>query len=372
MYVVAFVSQTLYKDIDMSGTIGLITAGGDCAGINAVLATIVKVGVTRGYSFIGFERGWEGTLNPAHSRPLDLDAVRGISHLGGTILKTTNHGRFAAKIGRGQVHEIDPAILSESKANIDRLGVQGLIVIGGDGSLSGALQMAKIGVNIIGIPKTIDNDLATTDRTFGFSTAVSIAVDALDKIHTTATSHGRVFLVECMGRNAAWLALSAGLAGGADAILIPEFPLDIAHFVSFLTSHVGTHGSAVVAVAEGITAHLKDQHDEAGAENQLMGASYRLMQAIEAKYPGQFELRNVILGHTQRGGGPNAEDRILAKLYGIEAMRAFEEGRFGHVVGLRDGKITSTPLTAEVNTVRRVTRDEPLYKTAQSMGVYVN
>lgn len=337
-----------------------------------MLATVVKVGVAQGYSFVGFEKGWEGTLSPVHARPLDLEAVRGISHLGGTILKTTNHGRFAAKVGRGERHAIDPAILHEAKANIESLHVDGLIVIGGDGSLSGALQMAQIGVKIIGIPKTIDNDLATTDRTFGHSTAVSVAVEALDKIHTTATSHDRVFLVECMGRNAGWLALSAGLAGGADAILLPEFPLNIAHFVHFLSSHVKTHGSAVVAVAEGIRSQLQDQVDEKGAENRLMGSSYRLMRRIEREHPGEFELRNIILGHTQRGGGPNAEDRILAKQYGIAAMRAYAEEKFGHVVGLRDGKITAMPLTEEVNTVRRVTRDEPLYQVAQSMGVYVN
>lgn len=356
----------------MSKTIGLITAGGDCAGINAVIATIVKVGVSKGYQFIGFEKGWEGTLTPVRSRPLDLETVRGISHLGGTILKTTNHGRFAAKVGRGETHAIDPSILHEVKNNIESLGVDGLIVIGGDGSLAGALQMSQIGVRIIGIPKTIDNDLSTTDTTFGFSTAVSVAVDALDKIHTTATSHGRVFLVECMGRNAGWLALHAGLAGGADAILIPEFPFQLAHFVTFLTAHVKTHGSAVVAVAEGIMNQLQEQTDEQNAENKLMGASYRLMRRMEHEYPGVFELRNVILGHTQRGGGPNTEDRILAKQYGIAALQAYEEGKFGHVVGLRGGEITTLPLTTDINNVKKVTKEYSLYRAAQSLGVYVN
>lgn len=356
----------------MSKTIGIITAGGDCAGINAVIATIVKVGVTQGFSFIGFSKGWEGVLSPVMHRPLDMESVRGISHLGGTILKTTNHGRFAAKVGRGESHTIDPAILQEAKHNIDALGVDGLIVVGGDGSLSGASQLAELGVKIVGIPKTIDNDLSTTDLTFGFSSAVSVAVEALDKIHTTATSHGRVFLVECMGRTAGWITLSAGLAAGADAILLPEFDLNLSSFVTFLEDHVQSHGSAIVAVAEGITMKIQTQTDQTAAENRMVGASYKLMHMIEQQYPGKFELRNVILGHTQRGGGPNAEDRILARRYGIAAVEAYAQGKFGQVVSMRGGVISTTPLTKEINTVKYITPEDPLYKAAQSLGVYVN
>lgn len=356
----------------MTKTIGLITAGGDCAGINAVLSSIVKVGVPKGYNFIGFNKGWEGTLTPVMSRPLGLDDVRGISHLGGTILKTTNHGRFAAKVGRGESHAIDPTILQESKRNIESLGIDGLIIIGGDGSLSGASQLAELGVKIVGVPKTIDNDLSTTDLTFGFSTAVSVAVDALDKIHTTATSHGRVFLVECMGRTAGWITLYAGLSAGADAILLPEFDLDLDKLIVFLDEYMRTHGSAVIAVAEGISMRIKTQTNETAAENQMVGASYKLMHMIEHQYPGKFELRNVILGHTQRGGGPNAEDRILAKQFGIVALEAYEQGKFGHVVSMRGGQITTVPLTSDINVVKKITRDNPLYKAAQSLGVYVN
>lgn len=355
-------------------TIGLITAGGDCAGINAVLATVVKVGTSKGYNFIGFNKGWEGTLSPIMSRPLTTNDVRGISHLGGTILKTTNHGRFAAKVGRGENHSIDSAILQEAKQNIESLGVDGLIVIGGDGSLAGASQLAELGVKIVGIPKTIDNDLSTTDLTFGFSTAVSVAVDALDKIHTTATSHGRVFLVECMGRTAGWITLYAGLSAGADAILLPEFDLDLEKFVGALSEHMRTHGSAVVAVAEGLSLKIKTSQgvSETSAENQMVGSSYKLMHMIERQYPGMFELRNVILGHTQRGGGPNAEDRILARRYGIAAIEAYEQGKFGQVVSLRGGNVTTVPLTKDINIVKYVTREDPIYKAAQSLGVYVN
>lgn len=356
----------------MSKTIGIITAGGDCAGINAVISAVVKVGISKGYRFIGFKKGWEGTLSPVMSRPLELADVRGISHLGGTILTTTNHGRFAAKVGRGESHAIDPAILQESKRNIEALGIDGLIVIGGDGSLSGASQIAELGVKIVGIPKTIDNDLSTTDLTFGFSTAVSVAVDALDKIHTTATSHGRVFLVECMGRTAGWITLYAGLAAGADAILLPEFDLDLTKFVSFLEFYMQSHGSAVIAVAEGLSLNLGSQLNEKAAENRMVGSTNNLMHMIESQYPGKFELRNVILGHTQRGGGPNAEDRVLAKQFGIAAFEAYEQGKFGQVVSLRNGQITMVPLTKDVNIVKRITRDNPLYKAAQSLGVYVN
>lgn len=358
---------------DMAHKVGIITAGGDCAGINAVVATIVKIGSAQGYEFIGFHKGWEGALSPMRYRTLDLESVRGISHLGGTILKTTNHGRFSAKIGRGEKHAIDPAILLEAKTNLDSLGIEGLIVIGGDGSLAGASQMADLGVNIIGVPKTIDNDLSTTDVTFGFSTAVSVAVEALDKIHTTATSHGRVFLVECMGRTAGWITLHAGLAAGADAILLPEFPLDLGQFVGFLEQHMQTHGSAVIAVAEGITLNLPSTvQDKKNAENQMVGSSYTLMQMIETQFPGKFELRNVILGHTQRGGSPNAEDRILARRYGIAAFEAYQQGQFKTVVSMRSGQIVLSPLTGEIDVVKRVTKDNPIYQAAQKLGVYTN
>ena len=208
--------------------IGILTAGGDCAGLNTAIASIVNSGLPLGYSFLGFEKGWEGLLDPIMCRELDANMVRGINHLGGTILRTTNQGRFAGKVGgKGGYNLIPAEILKMACDNLVQLGVEGLIAIGGDGTLSAAAQLADYGVPIVGVPKSVDNDLSGTDATFGFSTAVSVAVDAMDKIHTTASSHERIFLVECMGRHAGWIALYAGLAGNANAILLPEFTLDI-------------------------------------------------------------------------------------------------------------------------------------------------
>ena len=186
--------------------IGILTSGGDCAGLNTAIASIVNSGLPLGYSFLGFEKGWEGLLDPIMCRELDANTVRGINHLGGTILRTTNQGRFAGKIGgKGGRNNIPASILKMARDNLVRLGVEGLIVIGGDGTLSAATQLAESGVPIVGVPKSVDNDLSGTDTTFGLSTAVSVAVDAMDKIHTTASSHERIFLVECMGRHAGWI-----------------------------------------------------------------------------------------------------------------------------------------------------------------------
>ena len=356
----------------MSKTIGILTAGGDCAGLNAVISSIVKVGTPKGYDFVGFHKGWEGVLTPVMCQKLDLEAVRGIGHLGGTILGTTNHGRFAAKVGRGEHAQIDPNILKEAKANLDELGIDGLIVVGGDGTLAGATQLAQIGVKIVGVPKTIDNDLSSTDVTFGFSSAVSVAVDALDKIHTTATSHDRVFFVECMGRTAGWITLYAGLATNANAILIPEFKFDIDDFIAFLQSYVENRGAAIIAVAEGMSLHLKSYEQAIGSEVKLAGASNKLMSIIEAKHPGKFEMRNVILGHTQRGGGPNAEDRILAKRYGIAAFEAYAQGKFNHMVRLANGIISAVPIASAVGATKLVTKDDPVYKAAVALGLYIN
>ena len=354
----------------MGKKIGILNSGGDCAGLNTVIASVVKTGISMGYEFIGFEKGWEGILD-LHYRVLDLDAVRGISHLGGTILKTTNKGRFAGKIGDGGVHEIPREILEEAKSNLAEIGVDGLVVIGGDGTLSAALQLSHIGVPIIGVPKTMDNDLSGTDQTFGFSTAVSVAVEALDRIHTTATSHNRVFLVECMGRHAGWITLFAGLAANANIILIPEFNINLDSVMDFLHRRLEHRGSVIIAVAEGI--RLPDMsHENAGSETKLAGASYELMRAIESRSPGEYEMRNIILGHTQRGGSPNVEDRILSKKYGIAAIEAFDRGEFGSMVRLRSGAIETVPIGDATGNLKLVTYDTREYQVAKKLGVYVN
>jgi 6-phosphofructokinase len=357
----------------MGMKIGILTGGGDCAGLNAVIAAIVKTGTPMGHTFVGFEKSWEGVLDPVMYRDLDLDAVRGISHLGGTILRTTNRGRFAGKTGAGGTNKIPEDILQMAKANLEKLGIEGLIVIGGDGTLAAAHQLAEKGVPIVGVPKTIDNDLSGTDMTFGFSTAVTVAVDALDKIHTTASSHDRVFFVECMGRHAGWISLYAGTAANANAILMPEFSVNVPELVDFLRRRIKHRGSAIVAVAEGL--EFEAYAPESGAsdaEIKLRGASDNIMLAVEAAAPGEFEMRNVVLGHTQRGGTPVAEDRLLAKRYGSAAIEAMDAGKYGTMVRLRGGLIETIPILEATGSLHRVTKDAHQYQTAQKLGIYLN
>lgn len=358
------------------GRVGILTGGGDCAGLNAVIAAAVKHGTQLGYEFVGFEHGWEGILDPPMYRELDFEAVRGISHVGGTILHTTNRGRFGAKKGEGESERIPEEILEMARKNLAALGVEGIIVIGGDGSLSGALQLAEKGVRIIGVPKTIDNDLEATDMTFGFSTAVQVAVDSLDRIHTTAASHGRVIFVEVMGRNAGWIALTAGLAGGADAILLPEFPFEIGRLVECLLQRSETQfTSSLVVVAEGATldgGRVTDQERLEGQEFHYGGISHEIMRAVERVAPGRFEMRSTVLGHMQRGGSPNAQDRNLAKAYGVEAIEAWNRGEDCVMVSLRNGAMCTVPIVEAVAKLKLVTPDTLEYRTAMSLGVFVS
>lgn len=354
--------------------IGILNAGGDCAGLNAVIASAVKAGSLLGYSFVGFEKGWEGILTPMMYRELDDNAVRGISHLGGTILRTTNRGRFAGKAGeKGQTNKIPHEILKMASDNLKSIGVEGLIVIGGDGTLSAANQLSEYGVPIIGVPKTIDNDLLGTDETFGFSTAVSVAVEALDKIHTTASSHDRVFIVECMGRHAGWITLFSGLSGNANAILLPEFDVDIDDLIGFIRNRHKTRGSTIIAVAEGID--LGQEHISVGVESseiRLHGAAETLMHAIEERCPNEFEMRTVILGHTQRGGAPDVHDRILAKRFGVAAVEAYDAEQFGQMVLIAENVVGVMPMSDASGRLKLVTRTSPEYQTARKIGTYLN
>jgi 6-phosphofructokinase 1 len=325
-----------------------------------------------GYRFVGFEHGWEGLLSPTQCRDLGLADIRGISHLGGTILKTTNKGRFGAKDIDG-VRRIPLEVLKDAKRNADALGLDGLIVIGGDGSLSGALQLSELGLPIIGVPKTIDNDLSGTDRTFGFSTAVQVVVDSLDRIHSTATSHDRVMFVETMGRHAGWIALRAGLAGGAHAILLPEFPFMLEDLVDFLRQRQAHTGSTIVVVAEG--AKIRDAvvgRATGAGEVLLGGVSTQLVNEIEAIAPGEFEMRVTVLGHIQRGGTPNAPDRTLAKGYGVAAINAFEAGKFGNMVRYNCGQMDIVPIAEACGSLKVVTPEALDYQTATALGVFIH
>ncbi len=354
--------------------IGIVNSGGDCPGLNAVIASAVKHGLSLGgYEFLGFTKGWEGLLDRQY-QVFDLDKVRGISHQGGTILRTTNKGRFGAKAGAdGHTRRIPGPIIQQAKESMDALDCEGLIVIGGDGTLSGALQLEEAGVNIVGVPKTIDNDLQGTNRTFGFSTAVQAVVDAMDRIHTTATSHGRTLFVETMGRSAGWIALRAGLAGGADAILLPEFPFELEALVERLRWRNEAVGSSVVVVAEGAQlGHETIGEDDAQGEIHLGGVAVRLMAAIEQMSPGEFDMRHVVLGHIQRGGTPNAADRVIAQAYGVAAMKAYHAGDFGKMVRYNDMQLETVSIREAVGEVKRVTPDALEYITARDLGVFLH
>ncbi len=358
----------------MGKRIGIVNSGGDCAGLNAVIASIVRAGVRMGYEFVGFERGWEGLLSPIKSRPLGLSEVAHISNLGGTILGTVNRGRFGAKQGQGDPRKIPREILLEAKANVEQTGCDGLIVIGGDGTLSGAMQLADTGVRLVGVPKTIDNDLSVTDRTFGFSTSCQIVVDALDRIHTTASSHGRVIFVETMGRHAGWIALRSGLAGGANVILLPEFPFDMRNLLAFLRERHRSSGSSVIVVAEGVKIRggASGRHRQ-GQEIHLGGAANMVMAALEDMSDrDEFEMRGVVLGHIQRGGTPNSADRMLSKAYGVAAINAYHEGEFGKMVYYKNLTMMTCPILEAVGTLKRVNEQDLEYRTARQLGVFIH
>ncbi len=356
-------------------TIGIVNSGGDAQGLNAVIASAVMAGKKYELNFIGFIRGWEGILDKKYIE-LSAEEVQGISHLGGTILGTTNKGRFAAKVGDNQVARIPQEIIDQVIANLNELSIDALIVIGGDGTLSAAYQLVENGVKIIGVPKSIDNDLGSTEQTFGFNTAVDIVVADLDKIHTTATAHDRVFFVETMGRNAGWIALNAGLAGGADAILLPEIKFDYEKLVERLKERKAkAKRCTIVVVGEGALsldeAQTLKRAEAAGSMVKLAGASERIMKRVEEMAPGEFEMRNVIIGHVQRGGSPNATNRILAKSYGTRAVQALLDKKFGEVVIFKNNKFSTSPILEAVKELKIMQIDDEGIKTARQLGIFL-
>lgn len=319
--------------------IGILTGGGDCPGLNAVIRAVVWRGRKYGYTVTGLRNGWRGLLD-RQIVPLDLDAVRGILYRGGTILGTSRTNPFKS-----------PRTGRQAVANVKRLQLDALIAIGGEDTLGVAYQMHQRHVHVIGVPKTIDNDLAGTDYTFGFDTAVQIATEAIDRLTTTAESHDRVLVVEVMGRHAGWIAAYAGIAGGADVILVPEHPFRVSKVAAILRRRrrAGRQFSIVV-VSEG--ARMRDAKQEsvvvASARRdefghvQLGGIGTVLAQAIE-KATG-FETRVTVLGHVQRGGTPTAHDRVLATRYGVAAVDAIACKEFGTMVALHGTEITTIPL----------------------------
>jgi phosphofructokinase-like protein len=344
------------------GKIGVLTSGGDAPGLNAVIRAVVKTGISRGYEVLGIARGFEGLIGEPDYKVLTGNDVRGILPLGGTILQTTNKGHFGGQRVVGA--EDDPYV--EAFNNIERLGLNGLITIGGEGTQRIALELSRMGAPVIGVPKTIDNDLAGTDRTFGFDTALQVATDAIDRLHTTAASHNRVMILEVMGRHAGWIALHSGIAGGADAILIPEIPFDVNKVAeSIMAREAAGSTFSIVVVAEG--AIPRGGQAVYLSEGRLGGVAVMLEEQL-SKITGK-DCRAVILGHLQRGGPPTPYDRILATRYGAAAVNAIADAITGEMVALHAQEITTVPLEEACARVKTVRPHNDLIRTARSLGV---
>jgi ATP-dependent phosphofructokinase / diphosphate-dependent phosphofructokinase len=334
--------------------IGVLTGGGDCPGLNAVIRAIVRKGAgVYGHEFVGYRDGWRGPLEN-DSRPLGVPEVRGILPRGGTILGSSRTNPFADEDGPGRV-----------AANLEAAGVDGLIAIGGEDTLGAASRLhSEAGIPIVGVPKTIDNDLGATDYTFGFDTAVNIAMEAIDRLHTTADSHHRVLVVEVMGRHAGWIAFHAGLAGGANVILIPEQPFDVEKVCELVGRRFESRFAPILVVAEGAEpVGGMPQRDEGAADAfghvRLGGIGHWLEGEIERR-TGK-ETRATVLGHVQRGGTPTAFDRVLATRFGLHAIDAAHDGKWGTMAALRGIEIDLVSLeeaTAELKTVPRALYEE--------------
>jgi ATP-dependent phosphofructokinase / diphosphate-dependent phosphofructokinase len=338
--------------------IGVLTGGGDCPGLNAVIRAIVRKGIDRyGHAIVGFRDGWRGPLENAFEE-LTIESTRGILPRGGTILGTSRTNPFKHAEGPDRIRD-----------NMRSLHLDGLIAIGGEDTLGAASRLhAEHDLPLVGVPKTIDNDLGGTDMTFGFDTALQVACDAIDRLHTTAESHNRVMVVEVMGRHAGWIALHSGLAGGADVILVPERPFDIDEVCRLIRRrHSRGRYFSIVVVAEGATPKEGTMETLAGPEDEfghvrLGGIGQRLEAEIEQRTG--YETRATVLGHTQRGGSPTAFDRVLATRLGVAAIDAAAEARWGTMPALRGNRIELVPLGEAVAQLRLVPPDE--YEVAET------
>jgi 6-phosphofructokinase 1 len=353
------------------------TGGGDCPGLNAVIRAIVKRAKReREWEVVGSIQSFDGILRePTEIIILDDKAVAGIHVQGGTIIGTTNKGgpfAWPYKEKDGTWSAVDRS--DEMIRKLQYLGVDAVISIGGDGSQKISQALHQKGLNIIGVPKTIDNDLSATDFTFGFQTAVQIATEAVDKLVTTASSHNRVLVLEVMGRNAGWIALNAAIAGGAEVCLIPEIPYDIYKVMDKLNSRYNKgKGNAIVVIAEGATQKdgnlIIGKNDEVGYENiRLGGVSHKLVHDLKT-IGFDADMRVTVLGHLQRGGIPIAYDRILATQFGVKAFEMVLEGRYGEMVAYRHPKIISVPFSEAVDKPNFVDPSGDLIKTAKGIGI---
>jgi 6-phosphofructokinase 1 len=350
--------------------IGILTAGGDCPGLNAVIRGVVKAANLHGYEVVGFLKGYEGLVDPVSYVPLTHKNTAGILAQGGTILGSTNKGRFCATIGVNDRVELDPELVAGVKTTVEQLGLAGLICVGGDGSLAVAQQFHEHGIPVVGVPKTIDNDLSSTAFTFGFFSAVFCATDALDRLHTTAASHERIMVLEVMGRHAGWIALYAGIAGGGDVILIPEIPWTFDNVCQAIVKREQRGRKfTLVVVAEGAqlpggelvtVERSKDKQVRLGGIGNMVGAE------IERRL-GK-ETRTVVLGHLQRGGNPTTFDRVLATQFGAHAVRLIVERKFGHMVTYQPPDMLDVPIIDAIQ-LSSVSPECSAVQAARALGV---
>ena len=338
--------------------VGVLTGGGDCPGLNAVIRAVVRKGVSEyGYDFVGFRDGWKGPLEGV-TMPLDVAAVRGILPRGGTILGSSRTNPIKIEGGVERIEE-----------NLKGLGVDALVAIGGEDTLGVAKALHELGFHVVGVPKTIDNDLNATDYTFGFDTAVGIATEAIDRLHTTAESHHRVLVIEVMGRHAGWIALHSGMAGGANVILIPEVPFDMDQVCAWVDSRFGQSFAPIICVAEGALPAdgdlmTKDATVDAFGHVRLSGIGDWLASEIERR-TGK-ESRAAVLGHIQRGGTPSSFDRVLATRFGLHAIEAVKDGDWGTMVALRGTDIVRVSLSEATATLKTV----PLARYEEAMVLF--
>lgn len=354
--------------------IGILTGGGDCPGLNAVIRGAVKSAIIHhGWEVIGVEDGFDGLLDLNKCRPLTLESVRGILPRGGTILGTTNRGNpFSYPVERdGQTVHVD--LSDRVVENIRTLGLDALISVGGEGSLKIALELAKKGVPVVGVPKTIDNDLRGTDVTFGYNTALETATDALDKLHTTAESHHRVMILEVMGRYAGWIALESGIAGGADVILIPEIPFDIESVCASIKKRSG-RGSrfSIIVAAEGAFPAgggrvVAKEADERNAIERLGGIGQYVAKQVEQCL--EMDVRVTVLGHLQRGGSPSTFDRALGSRFGTKAVAMVAAGEFGQMACLRGRNIDTVSIEDATSELNLVDPEGEIVHTAEDIGI---
>ncbi|GAB5406642.1 MAG: 6-phosphofructokinase [Aureliella sp.] len=352
--------------------IGILTGGGDCPGLNAVIRAATKSAVFLGYEVIGFQRGFEGLVDPVQMQPLTIENTSNILDQGGTILGSTNKGRFSAKVGKDSTRDVPQDLVDAVCRNMQQLEIDGLLCIGGDGSLSIAKQLHTAGVPVVGVPKTIDNDLKSTAFTFGFDSAIACAANALDRLHTTAASHERVMVLEVMGRHTGWIALHAGIAGGGDVILIPEIPWTFENVCAKVLQRkqMGKPFTLVV-VAEGATLPGGDHValDSISEDQQVRLGGIGQIVADEIQKRLETETRCVVLGHLQRGGSPTYFDRCLATQYGAHAIRLVEERRFGEMVCYDPPNISSVPLEEAVSSLSLVDPSGSAVQAARAMAV---